>query len=98
MATSRTGTASHKRWRRHVLREAQQSGVTNCPTCNTELDYTKGLQPNSAEPDHLIPWTHGGRNTPDNGRVTCRLCNQKRGNKPIQTTAPTKTITTLITW
>ena len=104
MATSRTGTASHKHWRTAVLRQGRRDGVTNCPLCNVELDYQHGRQPNSAEPDHIIAWTDGGPNTIENGRVICRLCNQRRGNgrRDNQTrkrdAATRRTVTTLIDW
>lgn len=81
MTTSRTGTASHKRWRQRVLGEAQAQGITHCPVqgCGVELDYRVGKQPHSAEPDHILPVHYGGRNDVDNGRVMCRKCNQSRG-------------------
>ena len=80
MATSRTGTASHKRWRIAVLQAGINAGITHCPNCRGPLDYTNGRRPNSAEPDHIIPHSLGGENTEDNGRVLCRHCNQSRGN------------------
>ena len=80
MATSRTGTTSHKQWRAAVLRRDKADGITQCPYCGTTLDYTHTRRPNSAEPDHIIPWANGGTNTLNNGRTICRKCNQKRGN------------------
>ena len=80
MATSRTGTASHKRWRTNVLQAGQNQGITHCPNCGVWLDYEQARKPNSAEPDHIIPHSLGGTNTVDNGRVLCRHCNQSRGN------------------
>ncbi|WP_442984706.1 HNH endonuclease [Schaalia sp. lx-260] len=55
------------------------AGLTHCPHCHVELDYSQGRQPNSAEPDHVLPHRWGGKNTLDNGRVLCRRCNQSRG-------------------
>lgn len=92
MATSRTGTAQYKAWRRRTLHKGQRDGITHCPCssrcrhhtsrrCGVELDYTRGLRPNSAEPDHITPWVHGGRNTTDNGAILCRRCNQSVGDK-----------------
>ena len=98
MTTSRTGTAAHKRWRKAVLRAGQAAGVTTCPTCNVPLDYTRGKLPNSAEPDHLIPWIDGGRYTLDNGRVLCRRCNQRRGNKPLDSAPPARATVNLVEW
>ena len=79
-ARSRTGTAKHRHWRRRVLAAAQDAGVTNCPMCGVRLDYSRGLRPNSAEPDHIIPYSMGGDLSLDNGRVLCRTCNIRRGN------------------
>ena len=85
MATSRTGTGRYKRWRREVLGEARASGITNCPRCGVWLDYDKGLRPNSAEPDHITPHAAGGTETPENGAVLCRRCNQSLGDKKPRT-------------
>lgn len=79
MATSRTGTTSHKHWRTQILNRDRNQGITHCPLCNTPLDYTTSRQPNSAEPDHIIPHANGGTNTLENGRTICRRCNQRRG-------------------
>ena len=96
MTTSRTGTASHKRWRKRVLSEGEATNITHCPLCNVPLDYRIGKKPNSAEPDHILPAHYGGRNEVDNGRVLCRQCNQRRGKgdrkaretaKPVQASA-----------
>lgn len=81
MATSRTGTARYKRWRTQVLALAQRDGVTHCPICKVKLNYEVTRQPDSAEPDHLVPWARGGQETIDNGRVLCRDCNGKRWNE-----------------
>lgn len=88
MASSRTGLTPHLRFRRAVLNRDRKAGVTNCPLCNCELDYDVSRQPNSAEPDHIIPaakatllgWTISQLNHPSNGRTICRRCNQRRGS------------------
>lgn len=80
MGTSRTGTTEYKAWRKQALRDGQRNGIDHCPNCSVLLDYEKGKRPNSAEPDHIVPWSLGGRNTRDNARILCRRCNQSRGN------------------
>lgn len=81
MATSRTGTATWKRVRAQALSRAKRNGVTYCPHCNVELDYTQGLIPNSAEPDHITPYSLGGKDHIDNLIVICRKCNGSKGNR-----------------
>ncbi|UKA59172.1 HNH endonuclease [Arthrobacter sp. FW306-2-2C-D06B] len=81
MATSRTGTATWKRVSRQAKKTARANGQTRCPYCGTTLDYDVGLKPNSAEADHVIPHSKGGRDTIDNCIVCCRRCNQSKGNR-----------------
>jgi 5-methylcytosine-specific restriction endonuclease McrA len=94
VTTSRTGTAAWKKVRAQILRRAQRNGITHCPNCKVLLDYKVGRQPHSAEADHIVPHSLGGRDTLDNGTVLCRRCNQSKGNRaaPKQTTrSPLKT-------
>lgn len=103
MVTSRTGTSSHLRFRREVLRRDRAEGVTHCPACGVLLDYDVSRQPNSAEPDHIVPVAMGGTNDVSNGRVLCRLCNQKRGKgssrQQIKAEArQSRHVTTLVEW
>jgi 5-methylcytosine-specific restriction protein A len=98
MGTSRTGTSRWKHLRAQALREAQAQGITHCPECTTPLNYTEGRQPNSAEPDHIIPHANGGQDTLDNIRILCRRCNQSRGNRSLTPPPATPTTTTLVTW
>lgn len=81
MATSRTGTSTWKRVRAQALARAKRNGITHCRHCNAPLDYTQGLTPNSAEPDHLIPHSAGGKDHIDNLEVICRSCNGSKGNR-----------------
>lgn len=83
MSASRTGTTRHKKWRARVLHLAKAAGQTNCPDCGCTLAWDTTLQPTSPEPDHITPYAQGGTDTIDNARVTCRRCNQSRGDKPI---------------
>lgn len=98
MASSRTGLTPHLRFRKAVLGRDRRAGITHCPECGCELDYDISRQPNSAEPDHIIPaakaktlgWTEAQLNNPQNGRTICRRCNQSRGaGKRVQVKKPT---------
>lgn len=95
MATSRTGTSTWKRVRAKAISKAKRNGVTHCRHCGVELNYDMGLLPESAEVDHLIPHSMGGKDHVDNTEVICRLCNQSKGNraapKARNTTTPLKT-------
>lgn len=93
MVSSRTGLTPHLRFRKAVLGRDRKTGITNCPDCDCPLDYNISRQPNSAEPDHIVPaaqarqlgWTDAQLNHPSNGRTICRRCNQSRGSgKPIK--------------
>lgn len=102
MVSSRTGLTPHLRFRRAVLKRDRDRGVTNCPLCGVPLNYDIGKQPNSAEPDHIIPIARGGTNHPDNGRTICRRCNQRKGNKIDRPAArgpvPYREPTRLVDW
>jgi 5-methylcytosine-specific restriction endonuclease McrA len=80
MATSRTGTATWKRLRAQALKEAKANGREHCPYCKVPLDYDVGLKPNSAEVDHVTPYSATGS---DQGPldVICRRCNQSKGQR-----------------
>ena len=79
MATSRTGTSAWKRTVRIVRHRDRH--LTNCPMCNVTRNWGQGLQPNSAEVDHVIPHSLGGTDSPENAQILCRRCNQSMGAK-----------------
>ena len=81
MTTSRTGTATWKRVRAQAIARAKRNGVTHCRHCNVPLDYINGRTPASAEPDHLVPYSMGGKDHIDNLEVICRQCNQSKGHR-----------------
>lgn len=83
MATSRTGTAAHKRMRTIVLAEAQARGVINCPGCRVELDYRDGRAPNGAQADEIVPFARAGETSsdPNDWQVLCAKCNQRKGDR-----------------
>ncbi|WP_412883840.1 HNH endonuclease [Arthrobacter phoenicis] len=82
MTTSRTGTSTWKKLRKRALHLAQAQGLTHCPYCSVQLDYAISLTPCSAEVDHVIPHSKGGRDRRDETQVICRRCNQSKGNRP----------------
>lgn len=88
MPTSRTSLAPHRNFRLRVLTRDKAAGITHCPECNVLLDYEVSRNPNSAEPDHIVPHALGGTNEPSNGRTICRQCNQSRGGKTASLTPP----------
>lgn len=43
-----------------------------CVTCGTSDDLTL---------DHIVPWSLGGSDTPDNLQTLCRVCNSRKGTR-----------------
>jgi RHS repeat-associated protein len=66
------------------VNRAKNGGKTVCEECGTQTvpakKDTKGVTPpvNRTEVDHVKRKREGGSGTPDNTRVTCRDCNQKK--------------------
>jgi len=98
MATSRTGTATWKRVRAQALYRAKRNGVTHCRHCGVELNYDVSLLPESAEVDHLIPHSMGGKDHVDNTETICRLCNQSKGNRAAPKERNVKPLKTSRKW
>lgn len=92
IATSRTGTATWKRIRQQALKQAIDNNITHCASCGVGLDYEYTRRPNSAEVDHVIPYSKGGTDTLGNTTVICRWCNQRKGNGRNLTVPQPKTI------
>ena len=80
VSTSRTGTGRWKRIRQQAIQQAIDNNITHCATCGVGLDYEYSRRPNSAEVDHVIPYSKGGTDTLSNTAVICRWCNQRKGN------------------
>lgn len=83
MATSRTGTAVHKRMRRECLKRDRDRGVTACPLCLVPIAWDTSKQPDSPEADELVPYSLTGKTSTnlDEWQTICRLCNQRKGNR-----------------
>ena len=47
-----------------------------CEICGQAVDAFDDY-----EPDHVVPWSRGGKTSITNGRVTHSLCNRRRGNR-----------------
>ena len=46
-----------------------------CPCCNNHFKLEE------MQADHIVPWSKGGKTTPDNCQMLCRKCNQEKSNK-----------------
>lgn len=100
MASSRTGTAQWMKVRDERRRiDRDERGIYHCPLCRTGLDWYYSGRPNSAEVDHIMPHSKGGKDALENTRTICRACNQSLGGrqnkgrrrKPKPTFQPLKT-------
>jgi 5-methylcytosine-specific restriction protein A len=60
-----------QRIRAQAIREHPWCGVCGTP----------GTPDNPLTGDHLVPWSHGGRNVRSNVQVLCRRHNSSRGNR-----------------
>lgn len=100
MATSRTGTATWKRIRVYAIYKAKRADLTNCPVpgCGVVLDYDTPQTPASAEVDHIIPHSLGGKDAHDNVHVICRKCNGSKGNRATPKTVPITPLKTSRNW
>ena len=50
----------------------RQDGV--CPICQKSFSFEK------MQGDHIIPWSQGGKTTPENCQMLCAECNNHKGN------------------
>lgn len=75
-----------RRRKRFVARWMATKGPW-CPDCGVEMiegTFPHGPPNNLATADHIVPKSLGGTNALANYRVCCRLCNMKRGNRPLR--------------
>lgn len=58
--------------RRDAMAAYEKQGH-KCAICGEEFEFEK------MHADHIIPWSKGGKTTPDNCQMLCRDCNLKKG-------------------
>ncbi|RME50701.1 MAG: HNH endonuclease, partial [Caldilineae bacterium] len=80
--TPRRATAAQKE--RALERSRGSDGKERCTYCGTELDRRPG-KPNSAEIDHVHPYSKGGETVDTNLNAACRTCNRSKGAKELGT-------------
>jgi hypothetical protein len=56
----------------------KQKGI--CPLCKGE-NKKKKWEFEEMEGDHIIPWSEGGKTSPENLQMLCKECNRRKGNK-----------------
>ncbi len=69
-----------------VRREIARRGDGSCTYCGKPGDIAWYGQQVwfEHEIDHVIPVDFGGPNTPENLVLACRMCNRRKGNKPVE--------------
>ena len=76
--------SNHKERWLNVTRLMARDG-TSCAICGEPLD--RGLKdcthPRYITFDHVVPRSHGGLTRLDNLRLAHQLCNNRRGNDPL---------------
>ena len=68
----------NKRFKKRV--EWFQLGQRRCHFCGVQLNWAQGFD-NSATVEHMVPESKGGNFHGANILITCRGCNNKRGNR-----------------
>lgn len=53
----------------HVRTEVYERDLYRCVQCGTHLKLTL---------DHIVPWSKGGTDTPDNLQTLCQPCNSRK--------------------
>jgi hypothetical protein len=56
-------------------RKAFEKQKGKCPMCGDVFEIA------GMEGDHIIPWSEGGKTSPDNLQMLCKGCNRKKWNK-----------------
>jgi len=56
-----------------IAKYESQNGI--CPVCKKHFNYDEMAG------DHIVPWSRGGKTTPDNLQMLCRQCNGTKNNQ-----------------
>lgn len=62
---------------------SKEKGTSNCPTCNTDLEYQHTdyiWKYSEMAGDHIVPWSKGGKTERDNLQMLCKHHNSKKSN------------------
>lgn len=68
---------------REQTNEAEKSNSSNCPICNSDLQYehtTHIWKYKEMAGDHIIPWSKGGKTERSNLQMLCKYHNTKKSN------------------
>ena len=49
-----------------------------CPYCGETFEFDQ------MHADHIVPWSRGGKTTPDNCQMLCEKCNLSKGAHTVQ--------------
>jgi len=69
----------NKKHGKELFNYAEENDL-KCYICGSVIDYTDVTASNSLQLEHHIPRTHGGSKSVDNIFVSCKRCNEAKGN------------------